>query len=312
MRLFILTILFSGAAFAAEQSATPAPLGSEAVLVTTDRVVVTYRDFLAELTRIPEKDQASVLTSRQRLAAIVDTIVINKTLAHEARSRGLDKPDSVRAEIENFTEKVLARHRSLDIIHSLPKVDLMPLAKEAYLVDQTRFQNPKLFETWHVLIDTKTRTKDEAKLRALEARAKLVAGASKEEIAGAYSDDGSVKGNNGNLPPTPASGFTPNFSGALERMKEGQISELVETPFGFHIIKLLKITSPTRAPFDSVKPLLLEEAKANRENNAYSAHIDAIKREKNFILNTEALDAIRTKVPQILPSGAVATPVPAK
>jgi peptidyl-prolyl cis-trans isomerase SurA len=54
-----------------------------------------------------------------------------------------------------------------------------------------------------------------------------------------YSLDGSAM-YGGEMEPMPASYFVRPFAEALEKLKPGQISEIVETEFGFHIIELIE------------------------------------------------------------------------
>lgn len=269
------------------------------MLVSTDRVVVTYKDFLAEIARIPEKDRFEFLTSRQRLATVVDNLMINKTLAKEARESGVDQREHVRAEIENQADKVLARYRGQDIIKALPKIDLAALAKEAYLVNESRFRVPKQYETWHVLIDHKGRTKESAHALATDLRARVLAGEALEEIALKFSNDPSAVKNKGTLPLTPQDGFAMPYGLAIAKMAVGEVSQPVETQFGIHVIKLLRVTPESTIPFEHAKAELIAEAQIRREDIAYQAYIDALKRDKSFKLNADLLDLIRPALPSI-------------
>lgn len=82
-----------------------------------------------------------------------------------------------------------------------------------------------------------TRTKAEAKQRAeevlVEARAKQKTFA---DLAAEYSDD-PTKSSLGNLGKFPKDKMVPAFSEPAFKLKVNQISEVVETEFGFHIIK---------------------------------------------------------------------------
>ncbi|MGB3077974.1 MAG: peptidylprolyl isomerase [Saprospiraceae bacterium] len=103
----------------------------------------------------------------------------------------------------------------------------------------------------------------------------IKAGADFEELARKYSDDGSAK-DGGNLGWTTRGNFVPEFEGAAFQLEKGQISDVVESEFGFHIIQLIerrvnsintrhilirpRITDPdlekTKNKLDSIKHLI--------------------------------------------------------
>ncbi|MEO6057017.1 MAG: peptidylprolyl isomerase [Gemmatimonadales bacterium] len=78
---------------------------------------------------------------------------------------------------------------------------------------------------------TATRTKATATLERIRK------GANFDELASQLSEDPGSKADNGYLPPSPKGRFVPAFDSAAWILKPGQVSGLVETPFGYHIIK---------------------------------------------------------------------------
>lgn len=84
--------------------------------------------------------------------------------------------------------------------------------------------------------EAKQRTKE----RLLEMRERIISGKSTMSIlARTYSVDPGSAMNGGEYPPGPLNQLTPPFADALSKLKAGQISEVVETEFGFHIIELI-------------------------------------------------------------------------
>ncbi len=83
----------------------------------------------------------------------------------------------------------------------------------------------------------------EERARALEKinhiREELKAGADFGELAKKYSDDGSAR-EGGNLGWTSRGSFVPEFEGAAFQLEKGEVSDVVETEYGFHIIQLLE------------------------------------------------------------------------
>ena len=106
--------------------------------------------------------------------------------------------------------------------------DSLPIIAEQYMYAQiTMF--PKNLK------DAKLRTRE----RLIEMRERIVTGKTRfATLARMYSVDGSaIQG--GELEPAPLAGFVKPFADALEELKPGQVSEVVETEFGFHLIQLI-------------------------------------------------------------------------
>jgi parvulin-like peptidyl-prolyl isomerase len=84
-----------------------------------------------------------------------------------------------------------------------------------------------------------TRTKEEAKKRAEEALDKLKKGTSFDALVKEYTDEGGAKDKNppGDLGTFGKGRMVPPFEQAAFALKPGETSGIVESPFGFHIIK---------------------------------------------------------------------------
>lgn len=82
-----------------------------------------------------------------------------------------------------------------------------------------------------------TRSKADAKARAAEALAKIRAGTPFEDAVTQYSDDAGSADRMGSVGKFHRDDMDPAFSAAAFALRVGQVSDVVETPFGFHIIK---------------------------------------------------------------------------
>lgn len=94
-----------------------------------------------------------------------------------------------------------------------------------------------------------TRTKDEAKARATEAQKKAKDGKNKfEDLVKQYSDEPKAGERGGDLGTFPKGSMVPEFQAGLEKIKVGEISDVVETPFGFHVILRTAPAAPAMPP----------------------------------------------------------------
>jgi NIMA-interacting peptidyl-prolyl cis-trans isomerase 1 len=102
---------------------------------------------------------------------------------------------------------------------------------------------PASIRVRHVLVkhrDSKspggaTRSRGEACLRAEEALAALTHGAKLDDVVGTYSDSKGANGD-GDLGSVSRDGLEPAFADAAFELASGQLSNVVETPNGFHVI----------------------------------------------------------------------------
>ncbi len=111
--------------------------------------------------------------------------------------------------------------------NSIPK-DSLPLIADQYVYAHiTKFPR------------SKTAAKQRTRERLVEMRARIINGQAKfENLARMYSQDGTAL-HGGEMEPTTLSSLDRSFADALEQLRPGQISEVVESQFGFHIIQLL-------------------------------------------------------------------------
>jgi peptidyl-prolyl cis-trans isomerase NIMA-interacting 1 len=84
--------------------------------------------------------------------------------------------------------------------------------------------------------ETVTRTREQACLRALEAREKLEKGASFGEVVGTYSEEPGAATREGTLGAIQRTDVVPTFADAAFELARGDVSHVVETDYGFHII----------------------------------------------------------------------------
>ena len=279
----------------------------EAVLASNSRANVTYEDLIAELERLPEEHRLEFMLSEKRIATVIENMLINKIMTLEAQQTNLQNKPKAIAEIRNQTEKVLAKYRREELEATAPKIDLVPLAREIFLTRMKDLERPALYTVWHILIKTKGRTKAAMLARANEVKAKIDAGAPLDTVANDYSDDESVSINRGFIRPTPLSYLDPNFAKALEKLKPKE-STIVETEYGIHVVRLIEMTPRHRPTFDEVKLQMVAEADKVYKQRIVSTYADNIRTDPTIKFNTENLDKIRPRLPEIPPPASAPVP----
>lgn len=131
--------------------------------------------------------------------------------------------------------------------------------KNHYDTNVTRYSKPEEFRASHILIKVDPSSNNDEKA-ALAARAekllkRVKAGENFEDLAANESDDPSrVKA--GDLGYFHAGQTVAEFEEALVKLRVGETSGIVETLYGFHIIRLTEKRAPRLVPFDEVQDKL--------------------------------------------------------
>ena len=245
-------------------------------------------------------------------AEVAKNMLIQKLLIMEAESKGFKKdeeaakaqiqvykgqnPEQFNATIEamGLTEETLLKNVAEQLqvkayVDSLSKTDETE-AKEFY------DKNPKLFvalKASHILAKFKDAEngkeptkddKDEAHKRIKEVQKMLADGKSFEEVAKEKSDCPS-KAQGGDLGEFGEGQMVPEFEKALLALKAGEISEPVETRFGYHIIKSGgKVTKS----YDEVKDRIQQQISAQKGQKLMDEVVDRLVKENDVKVNIPA------------------------
>lgn len=118
---------------------------------------------------------------------------------------------------------------------------------EEYLVNKAYQENKEMFSVAtvsHILISFDDRTEEEAKTLALDVLNQLEAGADFAELAIEYTDDAGSVENGGTYEDVPVALWVPEFMEAAIKLPLNELSDLVETEYGYHIIKVTERELP--------------------------------------------------------------------
>jgi peptidyl-prolyl cis-trans isomerase C len=241
MLLFIFT---SAAALAAEKA-------KKDVLAKIGTKEITKSDIQAYAGLYPEQQQA-LIKADPRVRNLVSIMVVSDV----ARKKGLEKDPMVRKQIDIMKNEYLARMYVQKEV--LGKINLTEKDYEAYYNEHKKeFENPEMVRARHILVAVKPNATEEEKKAALKKAEEILDKAKKGEdfakLASEYSDDPGSKAKGGDLGFFTQGSMVGKFEQTAFTLKPGEISPVVETEFGYHIIKVEERKAAEQQPYETVK-----------------------------------------------------------
>jgi peptidyl-prolyl cis-trans isomerase C len=218
------------------------------------------------------------------LRNLLDQLIAYHLLAQESRARKIDVDEAtVEAQMgqirgsfptdQAFQQGMAAQGLTLDQVRQQTRTNLLVqkvidaevaskiVVQDAevsafYQQNLDRFKQGDTVHASHILIglpqNATPQQKSEAKTKAQAVLKQLRGGGDFAAAARAESQDPGSAQNGGDLGFFPKGQMTPAFEEAAFKTRPGAITPIVETPFGFHIIKVHERRAPRTAPLDEV------------------------------------------------------------
>ena len=133
----------------------------------------------------------------------------------------------------------------------------------------------------HILIaaspDAAAPDRADARERARRLRAEAADGADFADLARQHSDDPASAAEGGDLGLVVEGRTAPAFEAALFALEPGALSEVVETPFGFHVIQMVERRDDRVLPFEEARGPIRELLLQQEQQARTAAFIDELK-----------------------------------
>jgi parvulin-like peptidyl-prolyl isomerase len=254
----------------------------------TQKEMDTYMDFLKnqDPASIPEKTDPQYTVLQQNL---LDSIIVMKIIESYAEKNNInvsekEVADEISALIKNyeseaaFEKDLKDKNLSRSFLNEQVKSQLLrdkvfaQATKDVAVSDEetkkyyddnaeTLFMVPEQVKVSHILIkfaipegaELNDTIKAEAKTKITDIQEQLNNGADFAELAKQYSEDTASAVNGGDIGFISKGQTVPEFEEAAFALEVGQVSGIVESTFGYHIIKCIEKQSPYVKTYDEVK-----------------------------------------------------------
>lgn len=250
------------------------------VVIEIGDIKITESDLKEEMDNLPEQLK-HLVTTKDGKKEFIDSIVKREIVYLEAQKEGIDKDEKVIRDLEKIKKRVVIDAYLRKKIISDTKVDEKSL-KEYYEKNKKDFTEPEKTHSKHILVKDK-------KL-ADEIYEKLKKDPSKfESLAMEYSIDSSGK-QGGDIGAHEKGTLVPEYESALEKLKNpGDISPVVKTQFGYHIIKLVSREKGKTPAFEDIKDELKEMYLRENQKKVFDNLIEELKKKYSIKISDELL-----------------------
>lgn len=274
-----------------------AAAADDAVVVKDDDTVLTYDEMAYAVTRwTPQMREAAIRDEGDRLE-LINLVLANRKVADYAQDYVAERPE-LQQEFD-YALSTFKRNYVIQKVESeLEMPDFTALAQERYatLKDQIAV-NPEQRISSHILFAAPPgMPRDEVTVRAQEVLDQLRAGADFEEMVAKYSQEPGAAEKKGKFDRWVSYGeigVSPRYSQGLFSIdKVGEYSEIVNSEFGLHIIRLDGIQEQTYKPFEEVRGQIEKELADEYRRLALKDFVAQFNMGEDVIIDAAAMEAI--------------------
>jgi peptidyl-prolyl cis-trans isomerase C len=243
------------------------------------------------------------------LRQVLDQLITYTVMTQEAKAQNVtvsdaeldDRLKQMRAKFpkdEDFKKALAARNTSLDQLRTDARVDLTigkmmdaqmsgapavseTEAREFYDKNPDKFKQGETVRASHILLRVDGNTPDavrkqaRARIDAILKRAR--SGEDFAALAREHSQDGSAR-EGGDLGYFERERMVPAFSQAAFSLKPGEISDVVTTSFGYHIIKVAEKKPAATIPYEQIGSRIVDFLTTQKKQERAGQFIEAAKK----------------------------------
>ncbi len=246
----------AGAGWAGEAPPPGPPEASQAV-ARVNQVEITYGQFKSRLESI-EKDRGPI--PREMWKDLLRQMVQEEILLQGAISDGLDKEAAVTAKLEEARRRVLIEEWIRRRVMAQARVTDEEVRKR--YEDSKPLFSTETVTTSHIMV--KTEAEAEAILKELQAGKDFA-----EEAKAKSQDTGSAE-RGGDLGALRRGQTVPEFEEAAFRLQDGELSAVIKTEYGYHILKGGPHSTVVQ-PFDEVKDRIRQMLLQEKQRETFMA-----------------------------------------
>jgi len=206
-------------------------------------------------------------------------VIPREVLYQEAKQKGFGKKKEILAKIEDAKRAILIDALLEEGLKGKGEVSEEEVQRY-YKDNQALFTEPQEIKIRQIVVNTEPALK--------EVVTKLSKGESFEKIASTY-NIGKFKEDGGNLGYIRRGQLAPSFAqfeeAAFSLRRRGEVSEVVSSPYGYHIIRLEDTRGSTLRPLNQVKERVRFFLQPKKKQEAYLEYVKEARSKAKVLIN---------------------------
>ncbi len=246
------------------------------VLATIDKDKITVEEFNKELDKIPMNMKMMVATQSGK-KNYLDTLIAKKLLLREAAKSNVEQEKEFQTRLADIKEQLIIESVLKKKVASDAKLSDEE-AKKYYETNKDQFKKDQEINTRHIVV----KTEEEAR----QIKDKIQNGEDFAELAKKYSIDPNAKASGGEVGFHTKGTLLPEYEEvAFKLTKVGQMSGIVKSQFGYHIIRLEGSKPPSFVPFEEVKDFIKQKMAQEKQKEIVQKYIEDLKKTAKITIN---------------------------
>lgn len=260
--------------------------GDKEILARIDRKhTITLSAFNERISKLPERYQDVISKNKKEF---LDEVIVDTLLYTEALRKKLNRDDDVKKVINEAKKKILIARLLKDEVEDRIEISEKEIANY-YNANKKKFTTPEVLRASHILVKQDSEARD--------ILVELSNNRSFEDLARARSVDPTAK-IGGDIGYFTRHQLVPKIEETCFNMRLGEISDIVKTKFGYHIIKLTERKPPRTKELSEVRDAIDETLKRLKKKMLFNEFVQALKEKAQISVNTGLLQAISAEEPE--------------
>ncbi len=256
------------------------PSKGDKIVARVSNKFITLKEFNSKIDKMPSYYRNIIEKNKKKY---LDEMIIEMLFYEDAVRKGVDRDREVKEVVREAKKKiVIAKFLKNEVEDNIKVTD--DESREFYEAHKEEFKAPPLWRASHILVATEKEAQD--------TKDALAKGESFEELAKARSMDATAS-RGGDIGYFRVGQLVPDFEQVCLKLNVGEVSPIVHTQFGYHVIKLTDKKEPQVEEYEKVKRAIESELKKGKRKDLFDKLVTSLREKYGVEINEGVFEDVK-------------------